>query len=58
MMTTPYFTADSIGALQEAAEVYLVGLFEDTNLCAFHLRRVTIVPKDEQLARHIHREET
>ncbi|KAI1708393.1 core histone h2A/H2B/H3/H4 domain-containing protein [Ditylenchus destructor] len=41
------------GALQEASEAYLVGLFEDTNLCAIHAKRVTIMPKDIQLARRI-----
>ena len=40
-------------ALQEAAEAYLVGLFEDMNLCAIHAKRVTIMPKDIQLARSI-----
>ena len=40
-------------ALQEAAEAYLVGLFEDTNLCAIHAKRVTIMPKDIILARRI-----
>uniref|UniRef100_K4BRS4 Core Histone H2A/H2B/H3 domain-containing protein n=1 Tax=Solanum lycopersicum TaxID=4081 RepID=K4BRS4_SOLLC len=35
-----------VAALQEAAEVYLVGLFEDTNLCAIHAKRFTIMPKD------------
>jgi histone H3 len=40
-------------ALQEAAEAYLIGLFEDTNLCAIHAKRVTIMPKDIQLARRI-----
>ena len=40
-------------ALQEAAEAYHVGLFEDTNLCAIHAKRVTIMPKDIQLARRI-----
>lgn len=40
-------------ALQEAAEAYLIGLFEDTNLCAIHAKRVTIMPKDMQLARRI-----
>jgi histone H3 len=40
-------------ALQESAEVYLVGLFEDTNLAAIHAKRVTIQPKDIQLARRI-----
>ena len=40
-------------ALQEAAEAYLVGLFEDTNLCAIHTKHIMIMPKDIQLARHI-----
>ncbi|KAM3829410.1 histone H3.3A isoform 1-T2 [Vipera latastei] len=39
--------------LKEASEAYLVGLFEDTNLCAIHAKRVTIMPKDIQLARRI-----
>jgi histone H3 len=39
-----------IGALQEASEAYLVGLFEDTTLCAIHAKRVTIMPKEIQLA--------
>ena len=47
------FQQAAVEALQEAAEVYLVGLFEDTNLCAIHARRVTIMPKDIQLARRI-----
>ena len=42
---------------QEAAEAYLVGLFEDTNLCAIHAKRVTIMPKDMQLARRIRGED-
>ncbi|CAI9762911.1 unnamed protein product [Fraxinus pennsylvanica] len=37
-------------ALQEAAEAYLIGLLEDTNLCAIHAKRVIIMPKDIQLA--------
>ena len=37
-------------AFQEVAEAYLVGLFEDTNLCAIHTKRVMIMPKDIQLA--------
>ena len=47
------FQSQAILALQEAAEAYLVGLFEDTNLCAIHAKRVTIMPKDMQLARRI-----
>ena len=47
------FRSDALSALQEASEAYLVGLFEDTNLCAIHARRVTIMPKDIQLARRI-----
>eukprot|EP00798_Chlamydomonas_sp_ICE-L_P014112 gene14112-biopygen23200 len=43
----------AILALQESAEAYLVGLFEDTNLCAIHAKRVTVMPKDMQLARRI-----
>lgn len=45
--------ASAILALQEAAEAHLIGLFEDTNLCAIHAKRVTIMPKDMQLARRI-----
>ena len=40
-------------ALQEATEAYLVGLFNDNNECALHAKRVTIMPKDMQLARRI-----
>ena len=47
------FQSAAIMALQEAAEAYLVGLFEDSNLCAIHAKRVTIMPKDIQLARRI-----
>lgn len=43
----------ALQALQEASEVYLVSLFEDANLCAIHAKRVTIMPKDMQLARRI-----
>ena len=47
------FQSVAILCLQEAAEAYLVGLFEDTNLCGIHAERVTIMPKDIQLARRI-----
>ncbi|XP_037568151.1 histone H3.v1 [Dermacentor silvarum] len=47
------FQSSAVQALQEACEAYLVGLFEDSNLCAIHAKRVTIMPKDIQLARRI-----
>ena len=47
------FQASAVMALQESCEAYLVGLFEDTNLCAIHAKRVTVMPKDMQLARRI-----
>ena len=45
--------SQAIQALQEAAEAFLVPLFEETNLCAIHAKRVTIMPIDIQLARRI-----
>jgi histone H3/H4 len=47
------FQSTAMWTLQEAAEAYLVALFEDTNLCAIHAKRVTIMPKDIQLARRL-----
>jgi histone H3 len=47
------FQSAAVLALQEAAEAYLIGLFEDTNLSAIHAKRVTIYPRDLQLARKI-----
>merc|ERR1712138_57989 len=47
------FQSSAILALQEASEAYLIGLFEDTNLCAIHAKRVTIMSRDIQLARRI-----
>lgn len=47
------FQSSAIGALQESVESYLVSLFEDTNLCAIHAKRVTIQSKDIQLARRL-----
>jgi len=47
------FQSAAIMALQEAAEAYLVTLFEDTQLCAIHARRVTIMARDMRLARRI-----
>ena len=47
------FQSTAILAIQEAAEAYLVGLFEDSYLCSIHAKRVTLMPKDIQLARRI-----
>jgi histone H3 len=47
------FQSTAVAALQEAAEAYLVSLFEDVNLCAIHSKRVTIMVRDIQLARRI-----
>ena len=52
------FQGSAILALQEASEAYKVVLFEDTNLCAVHAKRVTIMPKDMQLARCIRGEKS
>jgi len=52
------FQSSAIGALQESVEAYLVSLFEDTNLCAIHARRVTIQSKDIQLARRLRGEKS
>lgn len=54
MTRQPYrWQGSAILALQEASEAHLVALFEDSNLCAIHGKRVTIMPKDMQLARRI-----
>ena len=45
-----HFQAIAIRALQEAAKSYMIGLSEDSNLCAVHTKHVTIMPKDMQLA--------
>ncbi|CCE88689.1 Piso0_001466 [Millerozyma farinosa CBS 7064] len=45
--------SNAVLALQEACEAFLVHLLEDTNLCAIHAKRVTIMQKDIQLARRI-----
>lgn len=47
------FQSTAVMALQEAAEAYLVSLFEDANMCAIHAKRQTIMPRDLELARRI-----
>ncbi|KAM4860800.1 uncharacterized protein RHO17_013602 [Thomomys bottae] len=47
------FQSTALAALQEASEAYLVGLFEDSHLCAIHAQRVTLLARDMQLARRL-----
>ena len=47
------FQSQALTAIQEATEAYITGLFEDTNLCAIHANRVTVMKKDMDLARRI-----
>ena len=47
------FQSTALAALQEAAENFLVGLFEDVNLLAVHAKRVTVMPRDIRLALRI-----
>ena len=47
------FQSNAILVIQEVAEYYLVGLFENSNLCCIHAKHVTIMPKDIQLAHQI-----
>lgn len=54
--STIRFQASAVIALQEATEAYLVGVFEDSNLCAIHAKRVTLMPKDMQLCRRMRNE--
>ena len=52
------FQSIALAALQEAAENFLVGLFEDVNLLAVHAKRVTVMPRDIQLALRIRGDQT
>ncbi|GMP61196.1 hypothetical protein CsSME_00023748 [Camellia sinensis var. sinensis] len=47
------WTAEALVAIQEAAEDYLVHLFEEAMLCAIHAKRVTLMKKDMELARRL-----
>ena len=47
------FQSSAVQAIQEATESYVISLLSDTNLCAIHGRRVTIMPKDVHLARRL-----
>lgn len=52
------FQSTAVICLQEAAEAYMVGLFQDANLITIHAKRVTMMPKDIQLARRMRGERT
>ena len=52
------FQSSAVMALQQASKAYLVGLFEERNLCAIHAKKVTVMPKDIELARRILRTPT
>ena len=45
--------AGALMALQEAAEAFLVSLFEDSMLCAIHSKRVTLMKRDLDLVRRL-----
>ena len=47
------FQSTAIAALQEAAENFIVGLFEDVNLLVVHAKRVTVMPRDIRLVLRI-----
>ena len=47
------WTKGALEALHEASEYYMVDLLEDANLIAIHARRITLQPRDIQLARRI-----
>ena len=51
--TDTRYSSSGLLATQEAAEAFLVGRHEDTNRCAIHGKRVTIMPKDMELARQV-----
>ena len=50
------FQSAAIKALQEGSEAYLIGLLEDSQLCTFHVKHVTLMPKDMQLARRLRKD--
>eukprot|EP00796_Vickermania_ingenoplastis_P005201 gene5201-biopygen10167 len=52
------FQSSAILAIQEATESYIVSLLADTNLAAIHAKRVTVMPRDLQLALRLRGERT
>ena len=53
-----HFQSTALAALLEAAENFLIGLFEDVNLLAVHAKRVTVMPRDIRLALRIRGDQT
>lgn len=49
------YQAAALEALQEAAESYLIGIFEDAYLCTIHAKRVTLFTSDIELCRKLRR---
>lgn len=49
------YEKQTLVALQEATEAFVVSVMEDTNLCAIHAKRVTIMPKDMNLTCRLRR---
>ncbi len=47
------FSAAALDCIHEAAEAFMVELFEDSNLVAIHSKRVTIQPRDMQLVKNL-----
>ena len=43
----------AVDALHKGAETFMVGIMEDANLLAIHAQRVTVQPRDIQVARRI-----
>ena len=52
------YSYGAIDAIQQCVESYMIGLFEDTTLCAVHAKRMTVMTKDMRLARRIRGEIT
>ena len=50
------WTVHALEAIHEAVEAYAVQLFERSNLCAIHGKRVTIQPKDMDLVLKVREE--
>mmetsp|Transcript_109857 Transcript_109857/g.309827 ORF Transcript_109857/g.309827 Transcript_109857/m.309827 type:complete len:174 (-) Transcript_109857:1-522(-) len=47
------FESAAVLALQEASEAFLVGLYEDANLCVAHCKRVTLMKKDLDIVQRV-----